>query len=115
VALLRAMVGIYGVIAYSVAQRTREMGIRRALGAEQGDILRLVLSQVLGLTLAGVALGDACAVALTRMISSQLFHTSATDPITFASISLLFFAVALAATWIPAHRAARVDPMTALR
>jgi putative ABC transport system permease protein len=115
VALLLAMVGIYGVIAYSVAQRTREMGIRRALGAEQGDILRLVLSQVLGLTLAGVALGDACAVALTRMISSQLFHTSATDPITFASISLLFFAVALAATWIPAHRAARVDPMTALR
>ena len=115
VALLLAVVGIYGVIAYSVAQRTQEMGIRRALGAQQGDILRLVLRQALGLSLAGVAIGIGGALALTRVMRSLLFHTSASDPATFAGIALLFVVVALAASFIPARRASRIDPMAALR
>jgi predicted permease len=115
VALLLAVVGIYGVIAYSVAQQIQEVGIRRALGAQQSDILRLVVGQGLGLVLVGVALGLAGALALTRVLKSVLFHISATDPATFASIALLFVVVALAASYIPARRAARIDPTTALR
>jgi putative ABC transport system permease protein len=114
-ALLLSLVGIYGVIAYSVAQRTREVGIRRALGAQHGDILRLVLGQGLGLTLAGVALGIGGALALTRVMERLLFHVSATDPATFVAIALLLVVVALAASYIPARRAARIDPMAALR
>ena len=115
VALLLAMIGIYGVIAYSVAQRTREVGIRRALGAQHGDILRLVLGQGLGLSLAGVAIGIGGAFALTRVMKGLLFQVSASDPATFLGIALLFVAVALVASYIPARRASRIDPMAALR
>ncbi len=115
VALLLALIGIYGVIAYSVSQRTQEVGIRRALGADQGDILWLVMRQALVLMLVGTALGLAGAFALTRVAASLLFHVSPTDPVTFAGIALLFLVVALAASYIPARRAARIDPMQALR
>ena len=115
VAMLLAMIGIYGVIAYSVAQRTQEVGIRRALGAQQSDILRLVLGQGIALALAGIAIGIAGAFALTRLMSRYLFHVSATDPATFSGIALLFVFIALAASFIPARRASRIDPMAALR
>jgi ABC-type antimicrobial peptide transport system permease subunit len=115
VALLLALVGIYGVISYSVAQRTHEVGIRRALGAQRTDIFRMVMGQGLGLTLAGIGIGIGGAIALTRVMKSLLFHVSATDPITFAGIALLLILVALAASYIPARRATRIDPMAALR
>jgi predicted permease len=115
VALLLALIGIYGLIAYSVAQRTQEMGIRRALGAQQSDILRLVVGQGFRLALAGVAVGITGAFALTRVMKTLLFHVSATDPATFAGVALLFLFVALAASYIPARRATRIDPMAALR
>jgi predicted permease len=115
VAVLLAVMGIYGVIAYSVAQRTREMGIRRALGAQPSDILRLVVAQGFRLALAGVVVGIAGAYGLTRLMQSVLFHVSATDPATFAGVALLFLFVALAASYIPARRATRIDPMAALR
>jgi putative ABC transport system permease protein len=115
VALLLALIGIYGIIAYSVAQRTQEMGIRRALGARPSDILRLVVGQGFRLALAGVAIGIAGAFALTRLMTTLLFHVSATDPATFAAVALLFLLVAIAASYIPARRATRIDPMTALR
>jgi ABC-type antimicrobial peptide transport system permease subunit len=115
VAVLLALMGIYGVIAYSVAQRTTEMGIRRALGAQQSDILRLVVAQGFRLAMAGTAVGVAGAYGLTRLMASVLFHVSATDPATFAVVALLFLLVALAASYIPARRAARIDPMAALR
>ena len=115
VALLLALVGINGVTAYAVAQRTQELGIRRALGAQQADILRLVLKQALVLALSGAALGIGGALALTRVMKSLLFQTSATDPATLAGIPLLFVLVALAASYFPARRAARIDPMAALR
>jgi len=114
-ALLLAVIGIYGVIAYSVAQRTQEVGIRRALGARHMDILRLVVGQGLALTLAGVALGIGGALALTRVMASLLFQTSTTDPAAFAGIAILFVIVALVASYIPARRATRIDPMSALR
>jgi putative ABC transport system permease protein len=114
-ALLLAMLGIYGVIAYSVAQRTQEVGIRRAMGAQEGDILRWILGHGLRLTLAGVLLGIGGALALTRVIKSLLFHTTTTDPAAFIGVALLFVVVALLASFIPAHRATRIDPMTALR
>lgn len=115
VALLLALIGIYGVISYSVAQRTHEVGIRRALGADRGDILWLVTRQALGLVLTGIVLGLCAAFAVTRVSAALLFHVSATDPATFARIALLFLAISLAAAYIPAHRAASIDPMAALR
>jgi hypothetical protein len=115
VALLLAVVGIYGVISYSVAQRTQEMGIRRALGAQPADILRLVMGQCLGLTLAGIATGIAGALALTHVMKTLVFQVSTTDPATFVSVAVLFLVVALAASYIPARRATRIDPMAALR
>jgi len=108
-------VGMYGVIAYSVAQRTKEMGIRRALGAGRGDILGLVAGQGLRLGLVGVVLGMGGAYALTRLLGTMLFGVSARDPITFAGIACLFVGVALAASYLPARRAAGVDPMESLR
>jgi predicted permease len=114
-ALLLAVVGIYGVISHTVVERTKEVGIRRALGAQYGDILRLVLGQGLGLALGGVAIGLGGALALTRVLESLLYHVSAADPITFAGMGLLFVVVALAASYFPARRATRIDPMAALR
>ena len=115
VALLLSVVGIYGLVAYSVALRTQEVGIRRALGAQTGDILRLVLSQGLALAISGVALGLIGTFALTRVMKEFLFQISATDPPTFVGVALLFVLVVLAASFIPARRAARGDPLLALR
>ncbi len=115
VAVLLAIVGLWGVISYSVAQRTREVGIRRALGAQQGDILRLIVGQGLGLTLAGVVIGIAAALALTRVMKGLLFGVTATDPATFVLVAGLFLVVASFASYLPALRATRMDPMSALR
>ena len=114
-AFLLSMVGIYGVIAYSVAERTQEMGIRIALGADGRDILRLVLGHGLLLAGTGIAIGLAAAFALTRLMTALLYHVSVTDPLTFIAGPALFAAVALGASYLPARRAMRVDPATALR
>lgn len=115
VALLLALTGLYGVIAYTVAQRTREVGIRRALGAQHADILRLVLGQGFTLAISGIALGVGCGLALTRFLKGLLFQVSPADPAAFAGVAILFLAAALLAAYIPARRATRIDPMQALR
>jgi putative ABC transport system permease protein len=115
IALALTIVGVYGVIAYSVAQRTRELGIRRALGAQQGNILGLVLGEGFGMTMGGVAIGVGGAIALTRVMKAMLFRVSVTDPETFAGVAVLLVFLALTACYIPARRAARIDPMVALK
>ncbi len=114
-AMALAAVGIYGVLSYLVTQQTREIGVRRALGAQTGDVLRLVLRQGLTMAVIGITMGVGIGLALTRVMRALLFGVSPTDVPTFAGVSLLLLAVALLACWIPARRAARVDPMTALR
>jgi putative ABC transport system permease protein len=114
-ALLLAAVGVYGVIAYTVRQRTRELGIRLALGAQAGAVLRLILREGLKLTLIGIALGLTAAFALTRWMESLLFGVRPTDPLTFGVIALVLLLVAICACWIPARRATQVDPLIALR
>ena len=115
VALALVTIGIYGVMAYLVNQGRREIGIRMALGATQRNILSLVVRQGMALALGGIAIGLAAAVLLTRLIRSLLFGVEATDPVTFVGIALLLGLVALLASYIPARRAARVDPLVALR
>jgi putative ABC transport system permease protein len=115
VAIILASVGIYGVVAYSVTRRTHEIGIRMALGAKQGDVLRLVVRQGMILAAAGLLLGLALAWSLTRVMRGLVYGVSTTDPVTFVMISLLFGGVALAASYLPARRASKVDPMVALR
>jgi putative ABC transport system permease protein len=114
-ALVLAAVGVYGVLAYTTRQRTHELGIRIALGAEPRDIFGLVLRQGTILAILGVVIGLAASFALTRALSSQLFGVSATDPLTFAAVAILLMLVALLACYLPAHRAMRTDPLTALR
>ncbi|HEX3684217.1 MAG TPA: FtsX-like permease family protein [Bryobacteraceae bacterium] len=115
IAFLLAVVGIYGVVAYSVIQRTQEIGIRRALGAQKGDVFRIVLGQAFLLALCGALLGVFGAVALRHVIKNLLTGVAATDPLAFCSTVLLFLAAVMAASFLPARRAANVDPMRALR
>jgi ABC-type antimicrobial peptide transport system permease subunit len=115
VALLLGVVGIYGVISYVATQRTREIGIRMALGAAARDVSRLFVRQGLVLTAVGVVLGLIAAAALTRAMTALLFGVSALDPMTYGGVALGLGVVALAATYLPARRAARVDPAAALR
>jgi putative ABC transport system permease protein len=114
-ALLMASLGLYGVISYLVEHRTQELGIRIALGAQRRNVLRLVLGDGLKMTLAGVAVGVLAAFGLTRLLTGMVYGVSTTDPATFAAIAILLIAVALLACYIPARRATRVDPLTALR
>jgi ABC-type antimicrobial peptide transport system permease subunit len=115
VALMLAAVGIYGVMSYTVAQRTQEIGIRTALGATPGDTVRLVLRQALVMAVAGVIAGIAASFGLTRLLTAQLFGVKPFDPLTFTGVPLILIAIALAAAYGPAWRATRVDPLVALR
>jgi predicted permease len=115
IALLLAVIGVYGVISYSVQRRTREIGIRRALGAQTGDVLGLVLGQAFVLVLIGIACGTAGAIALTRVMATLLYDVKPTDPATFVSVGATLAGVALLASYLPGRRATRVDPTDALR
>jgi len=115
VALVLTMVGLYGVMSYSVAQRTNEIGIRLALGAQARDVLSLIIKQGLRLVLLGLAIGLVGAFALMRVISGLLFGVTSKDPLTFVAVALLLGLIALLACYLPARRATRVDPLEALR
>jgi putative ABC transport system permease protein len=114
-ALILSCVGIYGVISHLIGQRTREIGVRMALGAQRNEVLRLVLGQGAKMALLGVVVGIAAAVGLMRLMANQLFGISSYDPLTFVSVALLLALVALVACYLPARRAVRVDPIIALR
>jgi putative ABC transport system permease protein len=114
-ALVLATVGLYGVISFAVSQRTREIGVRIALGASRNDVLRMILSEGLKLVLIGALLGVAAALALTRVLQEMVYGVSTRDPLIFFLVNVLLAAVSLAACYIPARRALRVDPMVALR
>jgi putative ABC transport system permease protein len=115
VALILTIVGLYGVMSYSVAQRTNEIGIRLALGAQSRDVLTMIIKQGLSFVLAGLIIGLVGAFVLTRLLTSLLFGISTNDPVTFVVVSLVLLMVALLACYLPARRATRVDPMEALR
>jgi putative ABC transport system permease protein len=115
VALALAIVGLYGVIAYTVTQRHHEIGTRRALGATEHDILTMILKQGLRLILAGTAIGIVAAFSLTGLLKGLIFEVSANDPSTYVAVAILLAAVAAAASYIPARRASRIDPVTVLR
>jgi putative ABC transport system permease protein len=114
-ALTLAAIGIYGVLSYSVSRRTREIGVRVALGATRGEVATLVVREGLRMTAVGIVVGLAAAAALTRFLTSILFEVQPGDPLTYAAVSAILIAVALVATWLPARRAASVDPLVALR
>jgi putative ABC transport system permease protein len=113
--LLLAIVGLFGVMSYSVAQRTHEIGVRVAVGAEKSDIMRLILTEGMGIAVVGLGIGLLGAFGVSSLVKSQLFGVRATDPFTFLGVVLALAFVALAACYIPARRATRVDPMVALR
>ena len=114
-ALVLAAVGVYSVTSFSVAQRTHEIGLRMALGAEKGDLVGMIIAKGIRLAVTGTAIGLAGAIGFMRLLSSQLFGVKPTDPATFVSVALLLTCIALLARYIPARRATKVDPMVALR
>ena len=115
IALILAAIGIFGVISYSVSRRAHELGIRMALGAQPGSVLRMILRETLTLTLVGIAVGAPCAVATARLITHLLFHVTPYDAVTLALAPLMLVAVAVVASYVPARRAMKVDPIVALR
>jgi putative ABC transport system permease protein len=114
-ALVLAAIGIYGVLSYSVTQRTHEIGVRMALGAQRLDVVTMVMKHAMGLAAVGVAIGVVIALAATRVLTAMLFRVSRTDPATYAAIVIVLGAVAMLASYFPARRATKVDPMIALR